>query len=364
MGVNGMVVKNDSAPCNPEREKLSNYPLFDLLRFVLASIVVLGHAGFQFTEFLTGKLAVQVFFALSGWLIGGILIRTDRSELPRFFFNRSTRIWIPYALAVFLLYALAALREGIDFFWFKYFILDVTFTHQLFTFFPAAQAEMPLDGSGNQFWSISVEEQFYLLAPLLMLFTSSGKSLWIWATIALLAIALNWNAAPIALGVCAAIIEARTCFVQRGSTRIVAFTVAIVCALGLTFLNIASYIGPIFSVSVVLAVAMPGARNRSALIAGGLSYPLYLNHYLGVFIVNFFSKRIIAIDQTSFVISQYVINIVLALGLYWLVDRQIQLHRNGWYSRKSGVALALIAYALVTVGIVTGTLMQIYGPHR
>lgn len=58
-------------PINPEAEKVQSYPWFDLLRFVLASIVVLGHAGFTFAPFLTGGLAVSVFFALSGWLIGG-----------------------------------------------------------------------------------------------------------------------------------------------------------------------------------------------------------------------------------------------------------------------------------------------------
>ena len=71
--------------CNPEEEKINSYPWFDWLRFILASIVVLSHADFQFAPFLTGKLAVSVFFALSGWLIGGILLRTEPYELPRFF---------------------------------------------------------------------------------------------------------------------------------------------------------------------------------------------------------------------------------------------------------------------------------------
>src|SRR6266508_6836356 len=84
---------------NPEAAKLSSYPLFDWLRFVLASAVVLGH-----TKIITwspaGNLSVQVFFALSGWLIGGILLETKRDELPRFFFNRTTRIWLPYFFAI------------------------------------------------------------------------------------------------------------------------------------------------------------------------------------------------------------------------------------------------------------------------
>ena len=84
----------------------ASFPLFDWLRFVLASVVALGHGGVIEWEY-SGYLAVQVFLALSGWLIGGILLETPREGLPRFFFNRATRIWIPYGIAVLLLYGVA-----------------------------------------------------------------------------------------------------------------------------------------------------------------------------------------------------------------------------------------------------------------
>ena len=51
------------------------FPLFDWLRFLLASVVVLGHAHVITWE-PAAMVAVRVFFALSGWLIGGILLRT------------------------------------------------------------------------------------------------------------------------------------------------------------------------------------------------------------------------------------------------------------------------------------------------
>ena len=44
------------------------YPYFDYLRIALATIVMLAQSG---------NLAVQMFFDLSGWLIGGI-----KFELP------------------------------------------------------------------------------------------------------------------------------------------------------------------------------------------------------------------------------------------------------------------------------------------
>lgn len=134
---------------NPEARKIASYPLFDGLRFVLASVVVLVHADVHFPAPIDGNLAVRVFLALSGWLIGGILLETQRSELPRFFYNRATRIWCPYFATMILLYATAALFRGIDLNWFKYLFYDATFTHYTWTVFPRASAEMPLQGTAT-----------------------------------------------------------------------------------------------------------------------------------------------------------------------------------------------------------------------
>jgi len=348
------------ATANPEAEKLNSYPLFDWLRFVLASIVVLGHAGIQFPTAFGGHMAVEVFFALSGWLIGGILLRTDRRELPRFFFNRSTRIWIPYALAIVLLYGVALLHEGASLFWFKYLLFDVTFTHQLFTIFPAALDEMPLDGSGNQFWSISVEEQFYLMAPLLILFVKQGKSLWIWLIIAIVLGAFESHFAAIALGVCAAIVESRTAFSASSVIRWTAVAVAVSSASVIIWTK-SSFFGPIFAVAIVISMAKPGRRARLAQTAGGLSYPLYLNHWIGVFAVNFVSKRWFPLDFQTFVLAQYVLNIAVALALYLAVDRQVQLRRGIWYSDELGKRLALTSYALVGTGLILGSAILLAG---
>lgn len=222
------------AASNPENEKVRSYPWFDWLRFALASVVVLGHANFQFAPFLTGKLAVAVFFTLSGWLIGGILLRTELSELPRFFFNRATRIWLPYAAAIILLYGIAAFREGIDFFWLKYLVMDVTFTHQLFTFFPAAKFEMPLHGSGNQFWSLSVEEQFYLLAPLVMIFVPRGKTLALWFCITFVTLLIGSRGGLIAIGVLAAVLQRDFNIAEIRWVRGLAIATAIGSAIALT----------------------------------------------------------------------------------------------------------------------------------
>ena len=80
------------------------YPLFDYVRAAAAIGVFISHSD-RYGLFPTdiGHASVQIFFALSGFLIGGILLRSKREDIPRFYFNRSTRIWIPYALAILLL---------------------------------------------------------------------------------------------------------------------------------------------------------------------------------------------------------------------------------------------------------------------
>jgi len=351
-------------PTSAAADRHWEYPWFDWLRFALASVVVLDHSGAAaFFPFLNGTLAVKVFFALSGWLIGGILLRSEKQDLPRFFFNRATRIWIPYALAVLLIYGLAAAREGIDFFWMKYLILDVTFTHQLYTFFPQAHFELPLEGSGNQFWSISVEEQFYLLAPLTILFLPLGRSIRLWGALALIFVALDWHAGSIALGVCAAILQHDHDIAGRLWVRVAALLTALICAI-LMYLTATQYVlGPFFALSVVLATAIRGKRSPVALIAGGLSYPLYLNHWIGAFAVNFVTKRWLPLEIPAHIIAVYTVAVLIALGLYWLVDRQVQIKRNRWYNPVLGRHLALLAYSLVGIGLIAGAALHLFGPH-
>ena len=340
---------------NKHVEAAASYPLFDWLRFALASIVVLGHANFNFHPLITGSLAVDVFFALSGFLIGGILLRSKPAHLQRFFFNRATRIWIPYFFAVALLYTAAVFKEGINVFWFEYLFYDVTFTHQLFTVFPQAKAEMPMDGSGNQFWSISVEEQFYLIAPLVIMFTRHGRSLPLWLCIAAALMAAERHFAPVALGVCAAIAQLEHRLLDRSAIRLGALAFAGGCLLAKAEFGTGLFFNDVFAVAVVVALAQPGERSAIGEWAGGLSYPLYLNHWAGVFAVNAVSKRLIEIDQASFVILQYVVNIAGALGLYWLMDRQIQIYRSKWFTEERGKALGAVAYLLVSVGAIGGT---------
>ncbi|WP_269518242.1 acyltransferase family protein [Alteromonas sp. BMJM2] len=350
---------------NKKNSKIKSYPAFDLLRFVLASIVVLEHANFQFLDFMTGSLAVKVFFALSGWLIGGILLRSELSELPKFFFNRSTRIWIPYFVAIVILYSIAFIREGVDFFWVKYLIKDLTFTHHLYLRFPEANYEMPLHGSGNQFWSICVEEIFYLFAPIILLLLPKGKSAGLWLIISITAIYLKSHFGAISLGVLAAIVQNRYEFSHKPSARVLSllFICISISLLYQSEIIDADFITPIFSIAVVVFLAFPGPRSSVAMFLGGVSYPLYLNHWLGLAFVNGSLKHLGFENLLIQPLIAYVASIFLTVPLYIFIDKFVMAHREKWFSPSLGKRLGVAAYCLLATGIIASTLMDKYGPH-
>jgi peptidoglycan/LPS O-acetylase OafA/YrhL len=243
-------------PDSAESAKLAGYPIFDWLRFILASVVALGHASLITHSEITGNLAVQVFFSLSGWLIGGILLNSRFEQLPRFFFNRATRIWLPYFFAVGALYALSAVREPLTARWIEFLYYDVTFTHNWFTLRPDAAlalSEMPLKGTGNGFWGISVEEQFYLIAPLIIVAVKFGRSPILWVLIS----AILWffqltDFASISLGVLAAATQRLHGNLHLRRWFIVVLTGISLMSL-LALINVSYALGaPFFAISIVL----------------------------------------------------------------------------------------------------------------
>jgi peptidoglycan/LPS O-acetylase OafA/YrhL len=348
----------DRFGANPETHKLDSYPALDWLRFVLASVVALGHEGVEFPGPISAGLAVDVFLALSGWLIGGILIATTRQGLPRFFFNRATRIWIPYAVAILLVYGLGAAKTGVDAAWFKYLLYDVTFTHFNFTTFPPAPYDMPLDGTGNHFWSLSIEEQFYLLAPIVLLALPFGKKLWLWLIISALMMAWGTRAAPIALGVAAAITQRDFGLWQmhRGARWLL--PVVTLALFGAMWLYDVRWLHALFAISAVVSLAFVGRRTRLGLLFGAISYPLYLNHWIGGFASNAAQKVIGHLPHAMAIALAYCGAVAVGFVSWAAVDRLVMAHRNGWYTPARGRALGAMAYGLVAIGIVGGLIIR------
>jgi peptidoglycan/LPS O-acetylase OafA/YrhL len=166
----------------------------DGIRGVLILLVLLGHLGF--VNGTVAFLAVNSFFVLSGFLITWLLVSewngAHAINLKDFYFRRVLRLFpaLLVMLASFGIYTCLAnppARVARDF----YYIFEA-----LFYFTNWGQ----VFGLGEKLnflahtWSLSIEEQFYLLWPPMLLFllrrTASKTSLLWWAVLATLCFVL------------------------------------------------------------------------------------------------------------------------------------------------------------------------------
>jgi peptidoglycan/LPS O-acetylase OafA/YrhL len=144
------------------------------LRAVAVLLVVLGHAGVPFLS--GGYVGVDVFFVLSGFLITAILLAefADRGSisLVGFYLGRARRI-LPAAALTLVVTDIAAhhllnfvrAREAVnDSIWSALFAANVHFARQGSDYFAQGQPPSPF----LHFWSLSLEEQFYLVWPSLL----------------------------------------------------------------------------------------------------------------------------------------------------------------------------------------------------
>ena len=143
---------------------------------------------------------VQLFFALSGFLITRILVR-DLSgrigpDLRRYYLRRTLRIFpLYYAIIAFV----AVTMHLNDLGWF------LTYTYNIRGFLAVG-----IDPMMGHFWTLCVEEQFYLLYPLLLLATPARSRFALLAALIAAAVAFqiyaeaHWNvrAARILLPYC------------------------------------------------------------------------------------------------------------------------------------------------------------------
>lgn len=172
------------------------FPHFDLLRFVAAFMIVIVHAyeawlgwygklgiltnytykdfsvfgGFAHTLILNLGIGVDVFFLISGFLITYLLLKEKKEnndiDLKKFYIRRILRIWPLYFLLIaitpFLIKWLGEPEPD--------YVSTVLFYNNFHTIkthlwtFPFAH-----------FWSICIEEHFYLFWPLIIMYVPHKK---------------------------------------------------------------------------------------------------------------------------------------------------------------------------------------------
>ncbi|MCH1866475.1 acyltransferase family protein [Nocardioides sp. CFH 31398] len=145
------------------------------LRAVAVVLVALDHA--RVGPFSGGFVGVDVFFVVSGFLITGLLLaeidRTGRLSLLDFYARRARRI-LPAACLVLVATSVACylvlsgpdtIRVLGDVLWAAFFLANVKFAADETDYWAQDVGASPI----QHFWSLAVEEQFYLGLPLLLL---------------------------------------------------------------------------------------------------------------------------------------------------------------------------------------------------
>ena len=169
MNLKSTAIKPDQIP------NLGYSPALDGLRAIAVILVMLTHANFQLGD--NGVLGVDMFFALSGFLITTLLLEENNKRqgisLAAFYVRRGLRLFpaLYITLAVALLYAFYV-KDGVE---------------QTKIIWEVASASLYLyniswiwDWNGpllGHTWSLAVEEQFYLIWPWILIFALRFKAL-------------------------------------------------------------------------------------------------------------------------------------------------------------------------------------------
>ena len=146
------------------------HPALDGLRGVASLLVVFYH-NFEFINryFFFGWIGLDIFFVLSGFLITSILLSTVEQPgyLKKFYVRRMLRIFpLYYATLIVVLLILPripALPVRLDYYVEHQVWLWTYLQNWIYIFQPATD-----QNALTHLWSLAVEEQFYLLWPLVI----------------------------------------------------------------------------------------------------------------------------------------------------------------------------------------------------
>ena len=164
------------------------------LRGIAVLFVLFCH--FEVPGFKGGFIGPDIFFVISGYLITGLLIKeynrnisssklkaknTGTISLRNFYLRRIRRILPAAVLVIIAINVWAVVNLNFlqvnqiksDSIWTLLFGANITFLRQATDYFAQSNAQSPL----QHYWSLSVEEQFYFVWPMLFLALTSFHNL-------------------------------------------------------------------------------------------------------------------------------------------------------------------------------------------
>jgi peptidoglycan/LPS O-acetylase OafA/YrhL len=286
----------------------------DGLRAIAVTSVVLYHAGVPFLR--SGFVGVDIFFVISGFLIGGIIYRgasTDTFRFATFYARRARRI-LPalFAVIVATMVAGAILFSPAEYSGLAKSsaaataaVSNIRFWKSISYFTPTAELDPML-----MTWSLGVEEQFYIAFPFVLLalrHRGLATHLWCLGTLSALSFAacvyltsqqpaaafylLPARAWELGMGTILAVLIANGKLVVRGraASVLAAFGLAAVVASLIVFDQQTPFPGvaatlPVFGAAALLLTETSGINrrllsNKVAVGIGLISYSWYLWHW-------------------------------------------------------------------------------------
>lgn len=145
---------------------------FDIIRLLLAAVVVFFHVGYlsgnplfdNLPRYFSGHLAVEGFFAISGFLIFASYERS--SSLQDYYIKRAARIlpgyWLSTAFCLAIAFSYGSFHVG------KFLFANLTFANFLAGSIPGVFESNTLTGMNGALWTIKIEVMFYILVPVIV----------------------------------------------------------------------------------------------------------------------------------------------------------------------------------------------------
>jgi peptidoglycan/LPS O-acetylase OafA/YrhL len=223
-------------------------PTLDGWRAVAIVAVLCCHAGWPTPALAPyGAMGVSLFFAISGFLITRRLMDEDRIDLAAFFRRRAFRILPPIAV-----YLAAMVVLGL---WLRVIPVDGAQLLASLLFYRnylIAQA-----GHGwytGHFWSLAVEEHFYLIWPVLLSIAGFRRARWLTPLLAL-AVAM-WRALDLHYGWIAGLNPALAGSIGRTDYRLDSLLLGCAAALVWDHAHVKALLGRIGGTTLAIVAAI------------------------------------------------------------------------------------------------------------
>jgi peptidoglycan/LPS O-acetylase OafA/YrhL len=350
-----------------------------------------------------GYVGVDVFFVVSGYLITTLLLgeagRSSRISLPGFYARRARRI-IPAATVVTIATVVASLLTLpllrvqtilTDAVWATFFAANVRMADVGTDYFAQGQPPSPL----RHYWSLSVEEQFYLVWPLLLVVCllllhrrghrsvhdfrrtagllivviSVVSLVWsVWATYHspvtayFSSLTRAWE---LGVGAACALLARRSGLPRRVRETLAAVGLAAIAVATLLYSEATPFPGayallPVLGTAALVAAGEGNAPTtvgrvlsvRPAVLVGDWSYSLYLWHWPVIVLLRAHLGPV-RFDSVPVRLATLVLVFALSYASYRWVETPFR--HGGWRRRSRALLIYPVAIAMVVATVLVST---------